>query len=233
MTEASNDKAYLILKEPSADGGKNQIGDPFKLQFNPKELTVSKSASWNFKAGKTFKEAPTPEFKGAVPRSLSVEIFLDAVGPPKRDLVKDIEQLFKLCTPEHTTLNKNVPCPPFVTFGWGTTIQMEAYVEKVDVKYTLFKQDGTPIRAIATIALKEVPRTSPPQNPTSGALSAQRTHTVVEGDSLASIAYREYGNPNLWRAVADANKIDDPMRLRAGSSLLLPAIEDAGEPVSN
>ena len=32
------------------------------------------------------------------------------------------------------------------------------------------------------------------QNPTSGGLAAHRTHTVVAGDSLASIAYAEYGD---------------------------------------
>lgn len=233
MTEASNDKAYLVLKEPSPQGGKGQIGEPFKLQFNPKELTVSKSASWEVKPGKGAKKSTMPEFKGAQPRSLTVEIFLDAVGPPTRDLVKDIERLFELCTPDKTTLDKNRPCPPFVTFGWGTTIQIEAYVEKVDVKYTLFKQDGTPIRAVATVALKEVPRPPGKQNPTSGALAAQRTHTVVEGDSLASVSYKEYGDPNLWRAVARANDIDDPMRLRAGTTLLLPPIEDVGAMVSD
>ena len=49
---------------------------------------------------------------------------------------------------------------------------------------------------------------------------------LVEGDTLAGIAYREYGDPSLWRAVAAANGIDDPMHLRPGSSVLLPAVDE-------
>jgi nucleoid-associated protein YgaU len=51
-------------------------------------------------------------------------------------------------------------------------------------------------------------------------------HVLVEGDTLAGIAYNEYGNPSLWRAVAAANGIDDPMRLRSGTSVLLPSVND-------
>jgi nucleoid-associated protein YgaU len=50
-------------------------------------------------------------------------------------------------------------------------------------------------------------------------------HELVAGDTLAGIAYVEYGNPNLWRAVAELNGIDDPMRLRPGQRLMLPTVE--------
>ena len=46
--------------------------------------------------------------------------------------------------------------------------------------------------------------------------------TVVAGDTLASVAYAEYGDPTLWRPLAAFNGIDDPMRLPLGSALLLP-----------
>jgi nucleoid-associated protein YgaU len=49
---------------------------------------------------------------------------------------------------------------------------------------------------------------------------------VVAGDTLPSVAFHAYGDPNLWRAVAEANGIDDPMRLRAGTRLLLPALDE-------
>jgi len=33
---------------------------------------------------------------------------------------------------------------------------------------------------------------------------------VKQGDTLAWIAGKEYGNPSEWRIIADANGIDDP-----------------------
>ena len=42
------------------------------------------------------------------------------------------------------------------------------------------------------------------------------------GDSLHSIAQRVYGKPSLWRGLAQANDIDDPMRVPPGTSILVP-----------
>jgi nucleoid-associated protein YgaU len=64
------------------------------------------------------------------------------------------------------------------------------------------------------------------QNPTSGALAARESHVVVAGDTFPSIAYKAYGNANLWREIATANEADDPMRLRPGTRLLIPALEE-------
>ena len=47
-------------------------------------------------------------------------------------------------------------------------------------------------------------------------------HRVVAGDSLQSLAWREYGNASAWRAIAEANGIDDPSRLPTGIELVLP-----------
>ena len=60
----------------------------------------------------------------------------------------------------------------------------------------------------------------------------RRVHVVVQGDNLAGIAYAEYGNAAHWRAIAIANSIDDPMRLRPGTRLLLPTADEAGNVAS-
>jgi nucleoid-associated protein YgaU len=51
-------------------------------------------------------------------------------------------------------------------------------------------------------------------------------HRVVAGDSLQSLAWREYGDADAWRTIAEANGIDNPADLRAGTELLLPAAEE-------
>jgi len=85
---------------------------------------------------------------------------------------------------------------------------------------------GTPIRATCNVSLEEMPGDPLKQNPTSGSLTLTSVRTVVAGDSLASIAYREYGDPGMWRPLALFNGIDDPLRLRLGSSVLLPVVDD-------
>jgi len=46
--------------------------------------------------------------------------------------------------------------------------------------------------------------------------------TVIDGDTLQSIAARVYGNANLWFVLADANGLDGSQQLKAGTKLLVP-----------
>jgi hypothetical protein len=69
------------------------------------------------------------------------------------------------------------------------------------------------------------------QNPTSHAVNSRRVHTMIDGDTLQSVAYRELGKPAYWRAIADLNGIDDPLRLPAGTVLLIPSLADAAGPL--
>ena len=43
--------------------------------------------------------------------------------------------------------------------------------------------------------------------------------TVKAGDKLAAIATKVYGDPRLWRPIADANAIDNPLRFPRQSDL--------------
>jgi nucleoid-associated protein YgaU len=223
--------AFLELRDPPVDRRSLQPGGTrgrIAFQFNPKDLTLSKSAKWGRDAQKGAKKSAVPHFTGAEPSKLTLEMFLDASDTQDDSVVKVVEQLFACCVPTDETHNKKIGCPPWVIFHWGAITSFVAYVKSVSVKYTLFTPAGMPIRGTATVNLEEIAGEQGGQNPTSGALSARKVHTVVAGDSLPSIAWREYGDPEIWRVVAEANDIDDPLRLRAGTTLLLPAPEEVG-----
>jgi len=51
-----------------------------------------------------------------------------------------------------------------------------------------------------------------------------RTHTVVSGENLSSIAKRYYGNANRWTEILEANKatLRDPAALKVGMKLKIP-----------
>jgi uncharacterized protein YidB (DUF937 family) len=53
---------------------------------------------------------------------------------------------------------------------------------------------------------------------------AERTYTVVAGDSLSKVAKRVYGNANQWRRIFEANRdqIDDPDLIHPGQVLRIP-----------
>jgi nucleoid-associated protein YgaU len=67
--------------------------------------------------------------------------------------------------------------------------------------------------------------TPPPTNPTTRALPGLGSHMVRDGDSLASIAFQHYRDPTRWRAIAEANDIDDPLHLKRGTTLSIPRLD--------
>ncbi|MGY5306055.1 CIS tube protein [Nocardia gipuzkoensis] len=223
--------AFLEVRDPPVEKGSLQPGPrrgQIDFQFNPKELSVTKSAKWNRDAQKGSKKSGVPEFKGADPAKLTLEMFLDAGAEHDTKVVDTVEQLFACCVPTNESHDKKKGSPPWVIFHWGGLTGFTAYVSSVAVKYTLFTPGGLPIRGTATVTIEEIAGDQAKQNPTSGSLTARKVHTVVAGDTLASIAWREYGDPTRWRAVAVANGIDDPMRLRPGAQLLIPTAEELG-----
>ena len=94
------------------------------------------------------------------------------------------------------------------------------------IKYERFTSDGTPIRAEVTIKLNA--RFLPPvrTNPSSGGIPGRSSHTLVTGENLQHIAMANYGRPGAWRALAAANGIENPLAVRPGMVIYVPA---AGE----
>jgi nucleoid-associated protein YgaU len=64
-----------------------------------------------------------------------------------------------------------------------------------------------------------------PEHGATGARPAQRTHVVRAGESLRSIAAREYGDERFWTEIARANPtaVGRGDTLRLGAVLVLPA----------
>ncbi|MBD8080358.1 LysM peptidoglycan-binding domain-containing protein [Cellulosimicrobium arenosum] len=225
--------AYLLLFEPSKDGSLAKPGPEIgriAFQFNPTELALEKAATWTRPTNPGNRRSSPPQFQGPAPSRLSLEMFFDASQDHDDAVVKAVEKLFTSCVPTSASHDQRKDSPPWVLFRWGSLTGFLAYISSVQVRYTLFTSSGLPIRAVCTATLEEIAGEAPRQNPTSGGLVPHREHTVVHGETLAGIAYREYGDPALWRAVAEANGIDDPFRLGAGDRVLLPAAEDLRDP---
>lgn len=221
-------KATLAIHEPPL-GLVMALGEKIKdvdFKFNPSQVTLSKSAQWTTRLAPKFRFAAIPEFNGADPYTMQLQIFIDSSMTPGDTTVQDdVEALLSCCEVTLTSIMADQPCTPWVFFQWGSfsTASFIAYVQSVQATYTLFNPSGAPIRATCDLTITQIPLLTAGQNPTSGALEAHRTHRVMAGDTLQSLAWREYGDATAWRAIAQANDIDDPMRLDVGAEVLIPA----------
>jgi hypothetical protein len=164
-----------------------------------------------------------------------VNLLLDQSLPNDGLSVKDItDKLFKMMeTPAGGGGGNAKSAPPFITFQWGEMIPFKAVCTSLTVTYQLFKPNGTPIRADVKLALKQADQASTASstsagkttNPTTRSAGGLGVHVVKDGDSLPAIAHHNYGDPNRWRLVAEANDIDNPLHLRRGTPLNLPRLD--------
>ncbi|MEJ3746407.1 peptidase M23 [Actinomycetes bacterium KLBMP 9797] len=223
--------AFIQRYNPPTGGGDKPggpLGGPVTFMFNPNQLSLSKSASWIPHVARGAENVGIAEFGGSQPRTLDMEVFLDATDTHDRSVQQRVDALLTCCTPTKASIAAKAPSPPWVKFTWGQfqTVSFYSYVSQVNATYTLFTGNGTPLRATCALTLVEISGPKPGQNPTSGSRSARRVHRVVHGDSLPLLAHREYGDPTVWRIIAEANDVDDPLRIRPGTELLLPAADE-------
>jgi hypothetical protein len=205
--------------------------------FNPKDYSITKANTW--KVDPVVGTAlPSAQFGGGQPRKLSLDLLFDSTDSASLDVTAVTQQLFKAMEVQASLgsgTGKNSGRPPMITFSWGKTVSFKAVADSLSVQYTLFRSDGTPVRAQAKISLIQADKamdkssqkgSAKPQNPTTRARPGIGSHTVQDGDSIQSIAYLHYRDPTRWRAIAQENGIDDPLHLKRGSVLSIPRIEE-------
>jgi hypothetical protein len=208
-------------------------GDKIECAFNPKSYVVSKTNVWNFKPT-TGVDLPKGEFGGGLPRRITLSLLLDVslLGPDQS--VKDVSnQLLKMMETGGAGGGGGGSVPPFVTFRWGSVDLPKSVPVSLTIQHVLFHPNGEPIRAFVDLELAQAEKASTassgggnrPQNPTTRATSGLRVHRVHDGDTLPGIAYDAYGDPTVWRTIADANGVEDPLRLKRGTELTIPRLE--------
>lgn len=207
------------LDDPSAD--------PITVDFNPTQYTLSKSNSWST-TKVVGSNVPKLEFSSGGATSLSLELLFDTYekGTDVRDQTNKIFELAKISdkTKDQTT---GVARPPRVMFSWGKTFNFPAVVTSLSINYTLFLSDGTPVRAKVSLSLQESEDSEKKsgQNPTTRGMLGHKIYIVKPGETIAWIAYQEYGDSSEWRQIAEANNLDNPRDLKPGQPLAIRPLE--------
>lgn len=216
----------------------NGLSELFDVQFNPTELSFEKGAQIAEIAIPGL-DAPLLQFVRGQNEKLTVDLFFDTTeggtGPGATSVTTLTDRVYSLIKIEPAG-----HAPPICTFIWnwkfpGSNIsvlagnqrrnQFQCVVESIRQKFTMFAPDGTPLRATLSLTLREY-KTLDAQLAQLNLSSPDRSHSYVTQtrDTLAGVARQFYNDPTQWRAISEANGIEDPRRLVAGLSLSVPTI---------
>jgi hypothetical protein len=202
--------------------------DKLECLFNPTEYTIAKTNNWQAKPVKG-KNVPKMDFTGGGARSMTVELLFDVFENPLGDVRTHTDKLFKMCAIDSSKVNQKTQKgrPPFILFEWGQNWQFKSAITSLSIRFTLFRHDGVPVRALANLTLMEAVDENDKKgtNPTSFGDPGMKLRQVRPRDTLAGIAADEYGSPSQWRLIADANRIDDPMGIEPGQILAIPSLK--------
>jgi len=224
---AKLEKAVIEVTEGSKRG-------QYPVLFNPTEYTRERSNAFKATAVPGL-DSPLLQFVNGEADQLTMELFLDdytdpdkppARGPKKSvpERVREIAALLEI--------DRDLHAPPPVHFLWGP-LHFRAVIEKLSQKFTLFRPDGTAARATLNVAFKEY-RTLSQQlrEPRRESADKSKRRILDAALDLWLLAYREYDDPARWRKIAEANDIDDPWRVAAGTALIVPPLDPSDAPRS-
>lgn len=214
-TDANLKKARIQVLN---DQGKTD--EEIKVLFNPTEYSLDKSVTYGEQALPGF-TSPVTQFVSGGAESLSMELFFDVYeNDDFEDVRTHTDRIDRLLR-----VDGDLHAPPIVRFVWGS-ISFKSVLESANKRFTMFLDDGTPVRARMDVTFREY-TTPAEQRAKRPRHSADRAtiHRVTEGDTLWAIAGAEYGDPTEWRAIATANGIENPRTIQPGTELAIPPLE--------
>jgi nucleoid-associated protein YgaU len=199
--------------------------------FNPTEYTFSRTNQWTESTANRA-DVTLPTFSGSNPMKLTINnlVFDTYVRASEEPTPEDVrtytEKVFNLMQIEASTVdsaNGTPGRPPRVSFRCGTFFSFKSVITSVTQKFTLFWDDGRPVRAKLDITFQQVESqgTYPAQNPSSLG-SARKVRVVGPDETIDAIAFAELGDASKWRLLASYNRIDNPLRLRPGQRIVIP-----------
>lgn len=214
-----------IIEIDAKDQGPN-LPAMIKVQFNPPEYTIAKAAQIAEIAIPGI-DAPILQFVRGQTRTLALDLFFDTTRQSAPGQVVDVRSMTESVA-QLGRIQPKTHAPPRITFIWGLGLSFRAIVDNVQQKFTLFSPEGIPVRATLTVGFKEY-KTLEEQLKELNLQSADHSklRVVRSRDTLARIAFEEYGDATMWRLIADSNKaqLTDLRRLQPGMKLSIPAAD--------
>ena len=215
-----------------------ETGDEFVTLINPNEYQETFAVEFE-EAQAHGTSGSDLKFKRIKPKKLNLNLLFDGTGIIQNDglfnlnvlgvgngnasIVEQIDA-FKKVTLDY---QGETHAPRYVKISWGTLL-FKGRMTNLNLSYTLFKQDGTPIRARGKATFKESKdNEARVAEEDSSSPDLMHLRIVEEGDKLPLMCYKIYGDASLYRQVAEYNNLNDFRKLEVGTQVKFPPINQS------
>jgi phage tail protein X len=213
-------------------------GLDYDVLINPESYALNYGTEVNQKSAQGSSESIT-SFSKRSAQSLTFKFLFDGTGVIKRggggllsglavpglpadkpDVVQDFEKFKSVVYDYDGTTHQ----PRYVQLQWGPLLY-NCQMTRMTLTFKLFNPDGTPLRAEADCTFQGVideTKLAAIENRQSPDLTHIRT--VIKGDTLPLMCYKEYGDSKYYYQVAQYNGLTDFKKLTAGTKIIFPPI---------
>lgn len=221
MKISACDKDGIAMSDPK----------PFEVMLNPEYYSVKSTINYAQDEQANGNSGGNSErYTGQPPRELTLAPFiLDVTGAVPHTLsalYKSMKEVIDHLENVVYNVNGNIHESHIILIEWGD-FSHKARLKSMDVKYTLFAENGDALRAEVSLSLmiyENTKKKAAIQKPSSPDL----THLieVKDGDTLPLMCNRVYKDCSYYREVAEVNGLDDFCHLTPGTFLYFPPLVD-------
>ena len=204
-------------------------GDQYTALLNPQEFNENYHVEYN--AAQAFGTTGSDlKFQRVQPQELKLNFLFDATGVITSgpfNLVKSIDSQIKSFKKVTADYRGDIHSVPYVKLIWGEFL-FKGRLQNLEITYTLFKSDGTPLRAKAAATFKRS-ITDVTREKDENKSSPDLTHIrqVKAGDTLPAMARNIYGDDAYLAhciTLAKQNGLKHFRDIKAGQKIAFPPL---------
>ncbi len=224
-TQNNGQLTPLLIEAYLEDNFTVPIGS-YQAMINPESLKLVNRVEYSNNQA-TGSSAPVQKYDKTPAVTLDFELVLDCTGvvdSQRLDLRSEITEIKLLVYSYNGLIHR----PNFAQIVWGSDFVFRGVLTSLNISYTLFRPDGTPLRAKLGFSFESY------QDPMTALLltfksSPDLTHEfkIQDGHQLAELCQRTYGSCDMVVPVAKANRLNKFRQIKPGTRLYFPPLQNA------
>ncbi|MBD3421971.1 MAG: LysM peptidoglycan-binding domain-containing protein [Chitinivibrionales bacterium] len=194
----------------------------FVVMFNPTKYSQKYEVEYEDASGQGT-SGSSQTFGRIKPQEYTFEFLFDGTGitAEKKEVSDEVDAFLTVCG----KMDGDIHRPFYLQISWGTLIS-RCILKTAEINYSLFRPDGTPLRAKVRAAftenIEDELRTAE-----EGKNSPDLTHyrVVQDGDTLPIMTWRMYGDLSYYPDIARINGLKNFRSLQTGMRLRFPPLK--------
>lgn len=218
----SGDLLYLTMEGFKDKNFSESVGT-YVAMINPEKYTEKFRIEYNDEQSPGSPNTVI-KYRRSLPSDLDFELIFDGTGvvnPKRTQLMSELGK-FKRIVYDY---NGDIHSPNYLKLTWGKALKYQCRLTSLSINYTLFKPDGTPLRAKASVGFRNyiAPEKLEAEKDNQ---SPDLTHEVLikAGDNLPLLSQKIYGDSKYYLKVAKYNKLINFRELVPGSTIFFPPL---------